>query len=168
MQRTAADIITQNNSLEKEVALVLSVLESGNSVELPAIGFSMFPTFRPGQRFVVRPLKEGEIPNVGSIVVCLARRSSGKMVMHRLIEIRETNTGKILFFTRGDSRPATDEPYNIEAIIGAVSGRRTTNGVKKVREFLPGKIRRRIYRMLLWVWSMKIRLKSKSSEMNLY
>jgi signal peptidase I len=47
------------------------VLESGNSVELQATGYSMFPTLRPGDRVVVKPINKIELPNPGNVVVCI-------------------------------------------------------------------------------------------------
>ena len=49
---------------ERVIAIetVKAVLESGNSVELSAAGYSMFPTLRPGDRVIVKPLAKGEIP----------------------------------------------------------------------------------------------------------
>jgi hypothetical protein len=61
--------IRNNNSIGIDV--VLSVLESGHSVELPTRGYSLFPTLRPRDKVVVRPLSKGKFPERGSVVVLI-------------------------------------------------------------------------------------------------
>ena len=61
---------SENNST-REIEIVKAILESGNSVELPATGYSMFPTFKPGDMIVVRTLAKGELPEPGRVMVCV-------------------------------------------------------------------------------------------------
>jgi signal peptidase I len=63
------DIENINQFIDGNVGIVIAVLESGNSVELKATGYSMFPTLRPGDRVVVKPLTKGELPMLGTVVV---------------------------------------------------------------------------------------------------
>jgi signal peptidase I len=65
------DIENINKFIDSNVGIVIAVLESGNSVELKATGYSMFPTLRPGDRVVVKPLVKGELPVPGNVVVCV-------------------------------------------------------------------------------------------------
>ncbi len=62
-------------------AAVLEILAQGHSVELPAKGLSMFPTFRPGDKVVVRPVRKDEMPEKGEVVVYVeegaGRRAQG-------------------------------------------------------------------------------------------
>jgi hypothetical protein len=58
--------------MNRDLEIVLSLLEEGKSVELPAVGYSMFPTMRAGQRFVVRAVGNEERLVEGSVIVCLA------------------------------------------------------------------------------------------------
>lgn len=63
------------------IDVVLSVLESGHSVELPATGYSMYPSLKPGDRMVVNPLPVGALPMKGSVVVCVegeGQRAEGR------------------------------------------------------------------------------------------
>jgi signal peptidase I len=60
-----------NNNSSRDIEIVKAVLESGNSVELPATGDSMFPVFKHGDMILVRPLTKKEMPGLGSVVVCL-------------------------------------------------------------------------------------------------
>jgi signal peptidase I len=78
----SSNIENINNFINGNVGIVISVLESGNSVELKATGYSMFPTLRPGDSVVVKPLAKGELPVPGNVVVCIrnglkAQRSNG-------------------------------------------------------------------------------------------
>ena len=109
------------DKLTPDIDIVIDLLGSGHSVELPAKGYSMFPIFRPGDRVIVKPLAEGEFPEPGSVVVyidnCVSAQGAGRraqghndvMVMHRLVEIIADDSGELLFITRGDSRT---EPIN--------------------------------------------------------
>jgi len=65
------DIENINNFIDSNVGIVITVLESGNSVELKATGYSMFPTLRPDDRVIVKPITKGELPKPGDVVVCV-------------------------------------------------------------------------------------------------
>jgi len=149
----------------KDIEIVLSMLESGHSVELPATGYSMFPVFSPGQRFIVRPFSEGEMPVPGDVVVCRAA-GTGQMtescseeellVMHRLVEIKRDESGEAIFITRGDSRVMADPPRRRGQMVGIVEGRKSGRGIKKVRRYLPGELRMAYNRLVLRVfWRVK-------------
>jgi signal peptidase I len=158
------------------IDVVLVVLESGHSVELPATGYSMFPTLRPGDRVVVRPLSEGELPERGSVVVFIDKgvtaqghngitaqgselRAQGReynniLVMHRLVEIKNDDSGNLMYITRGDSMMEPDKPWPQEQIVGvAVSSSR---GKKEhlIKCFVPESWRYKYNRRLLWIISM--------------
>jgi signal peptidase I len=103
------------------IGVLMVVLESGNSVELTATGYSMFPTLKPGDRVIVKPFRNGELPISGSIVVY---RDGNELIIHRLIEIK-TLPGKNGFITRGDSRNENDRPQALQQLLGvAVSFKR--------------------------------------------
>ena len=155
------------------IDVVLSVLESGHSVELPATGYSMFPTLRPGDRVVVKPLLKGELPMRGSVVVFINNgataqgaehraqggelRAQGSansvLVMHRLVEMKSDDSGIPLFITRGDSMMEADMPWPQQQLLGvAVCYRR---GKKKhlIKTFIPGELRYKYNRRMLWMYS---------------
>lgn len=58
----------EENSIDA-IATLIAVLKSGRSVVLPATGYSMFPTLRPGDRVTVKPLTKGALPEPGVVVV---------------------------------------------------------------------------------------------------
>jgi hypothetical protein len=159
------------------IDVVLSVLESGHSVELPATGYSMFPALRPGNRALVNPLPKGALPVVGSVIVCIAqgvghRAQSGEgkphtappaggltphaiLVMHRLVEIKKDDSGNFLLITRGDSMAENDLPWRQDKVVGSVDSftRNSRSCMIKIR--VPFKLEYKLNRLLLW-----IRLKS--------
>jgi signal peptidase I len=167
----------------KDVAgidVVVSVLESGHSVELPATGYSMFPTLRPGDRVVVKPLLKGEVPGKGSVVVFIddgataqgwngitaqssGHRAQGKeptsiMVMHRLIEIISDDSGQTLFITRGDSGTDPDKPWPQQQLIGVAVSFKRRKQEHFVNICIPTAWRYKYNRRLLWVFSRIERL----------
>jgi hypothetical protein len=165
---------TFSSAVISDIAIVLAVLESGNSVELPAMGYSMFPTLRPGDKVLVRPLDKGEVPVEGSVVVCLkkgvkAQRYSDAtqqdddipsggindiLVMHRLIGIKDRDSGNPIFITRGDSLPTADLPWTRSQLLGiAVSFER---GRKEyaVKTVIVREWRYSFNRRLLWLKGM--------------
>jgi signal peptidase I len=55
----------QNPAIETFIDL----LKQGKSVIHVAEGYSMFPTLKPGDKILIRPLIDGEIPELGRVVV---------------------------------------------------------------------------------------------------
>jgi signal peptidase I len=130
------------------IDVILSVLESGHSVELPATGYSMFPALRPGDRITVRPVKEGVIPEPGSVVVF---NESGVLVTHRLIKIIEEDECKTMYITRGDSMKEYDKPWPREKLVGVVLVFKRNMMPNHLKLFLPRIWRYKFNRGLLWL-----------------
>jgi signal peptidase I len=137
------------------IETVVAVLRSGNSVELSAEGYSMFPTFLPGDRIIVRPLAWGELPVAGSVVVY---KDNGGLILHRLLKIIESDTGQLIYITRGDSMSEPDSPCQFHQFLGvAVSYKRSERGLP-VKPFTPASWRYIINRRLLWLNSISKRI----------
>lgn len=84
-------------------------------------GTSMLPTLRPGDRVVVRPVR-----NPGRLVpgtLILIRSVGERPVVHRLVR---RASGHIR--TWGDNRPALDPPLAPDAVLGRVVARRRDRG----------------------------------------
>ena len=148
----------KDNSFERDLGLITAVLESGHSVELPATGYSMFPTFRPGYRVVVRPLTEGEPPIRGSVVVY---KENNGLVMHRLIEIIDNDPNNILFITRGDSMLEPDKPWPLQQLMGVAVRYKGGRREHSVKTFVPGVWRYGYNRRMLWIYNKLMRLYDK-------
>lgn len=206
------------------IDVVLSVLESGHSVELSATGYSMFPTFRPRDRVVVKPLFKGELPVRGSVVVFVndgttvqryngataqttfakatavngrkgttaqgaerraqgaERRAQGTehraqggdlraqgsanrvLVMHRLVEIKNDDSGIPLFITRGDSGIASDKPWTQKQLLGVAVCYKRGKKEYQVNSFIPDDWRYTYNRRMLWVYSKLMRLRRMLSK----
>ena len=69
MDTFSSDIAGNNLTSDRDTGIIKAILESGNCIELPATGYSMFPALMPGCRVIVKPLPEGELPEPGSVVV---------------------------------------------------------------------------------------------------
>ncbi len=137
-------------SYNRDIGIITAVLESGHSVELPATGYSMFPTLRSGDRVIVKPLTKGKLPKPGSVVVY---KDNSGLVMHRLVEILDDDSCKQMFDTRGDSMIDHDKPWSQQQLIGiAVSYKR---GKKEhlIKTFVPGTWRYYYYHRLLWLFN---------------
>jgi len=132
-----------------DIGIILSVLESGNSVELQATGYSMFPTFRPGYRIVVRPLTRGEVPEPGCVVVY---NDNGVLVLHRLIEVIDDGSGNTMFIARGDSLNVADKPFSREQLVGVAVSYKTGKKETSVRNYIPGQWRYRLNSRMLWLY----------------
>lgn len=141
---------TENLILDtsRDLEIVLSILESGNSVELPATGYSMFPTFSPGNRILIKPVRKGETPPPGTVVVF---KDNKVLVMHRLIKIVHPGNAVKQFITRGDCLPGPDLPWTIEQLIGIAVAVKTRGIEKGVKTFLPAEWRYSYNRKLLWL-----------------
>ena len=129
------------------IGTIKAVLESGNSIEIPATGYSMFPTLHPGDRVIVKPLTKGELPEPGSVVVY----TDGKrLVMHRLIEISQKE-GELKFITRGDSQGMIDNPWTQNQLLGVAYSYIKNRKEHHIRSFLPMPGFYRINRRILWL-----------------
>jgi signal peptidase I len=170
----------------REMSVLKSVLESGLSVELPATGYSMFPTLRPGDRVVVRPLSKGELPERGSVVVYLDKgamaeggrwKAEGKgqkaqgeglraqrwesnniLVMHRLVEIKKDDSGNYLFITRGDSMMELDITWSQQQLIGVAVSYKRGRKEYPVKKYIPLACKYKYNKGLLWVAGKIMRL----------
>jgi signal peptidase I len=153
----------------------MAVLESGHSVELPATGYSMFPTLRPGDRVVVKPLAKGELPLTGSVMVCMdngakAQRRKGAtvqrhnditpeqhnsmLVMHRLIKIIVGNDGEPMFITRGDSGIEKDKPWLLQQLAGIALTYTRDDKEHFIGSYIPGVCRYKYNQRLLWLHNL--------------
>jgi len=158
-------------SSDRTIGLIMAVLESGHSVELPATGYSMFPTLKPGDSVVVRPLAKEELPMLGNVVVCLVdgarvqgcngvtiQTDNKSLVMHRLIEITEGNDGESLFITRGDSVKEPDKPWAQQQLLGLAKSYKRGKKDHSIKTFTPGAWRYLYNHRLLWMYNKIMRL----------
>jgi signal peptidase I len=141
---------------ERTIELIKAVLESGNSVELPASGYSMFPTLRPGDKVLISPVTENIPPVPGDILII---KDDNILVLHRLIEIRKDIEGNIVFITRGDSMNESDSPARGDQIVGIVYSFRRNNKRRSLRCRNPTKHGYNLNRVRLWIWGKVKRLK---------
>jgi hypothetical protein len=140
------------SSSERTIGLIKAVLDSGNSVELPATGYSMFPTLRPGDRVIVKPAIKGEFPVPGNVVVF---EKTGVFVMHRLIELIVGNNGEPSFLSRGDQGIEQDKPWSQHQIMGIAISYKRGNKEQIIRSYIPGVWRYRLNRRLLWIYNWR-------------
>jgi signal peptidase I len=149
MDPFSTGITIDNKSAKRDIGIITAVLESGNSVELPATGYSMFPTFIPGNRIVIDPLPAGVLPLPGSVLVFT---ENDLLVMHRLIEITPGNNEKLMFITRGDSRRESDKPFCRQQLLGEAVKYRGIKREHSVKKFIPGEWRYKLNQTLLWAY----------------
>jgi signal peptidase I len=143
------DTGSNSNFYNRDLAIVISVLESGNSVELPATGYSMFPALRPGNRVIIKPLPEGDLPELGSVVVY---RDNNILVMHRLVEIITADKRNPLFITRGDSMMAPDKPFPLQKLLGVAVRYKGVRKEHSLKTHVPRAWRYEYNRRLLWLF----------------
>jgi signal peptidase I len=140
-----------------DIGLIKAVLDSGHSVELPATGYSMFPTLRPGDRVIVKPLNKGEVPKPGQVVVY---ENQDGFVMHRLMEIIQGPPGVELFITRGDSVTGHDKPWPQQQVIGVAISYKRGSKEHLMTTLIPGTLRYLFNRRILWLFNKIKRLDS--------
>jgi signal peptidase I len=171
------NITANNNSFERDIRIVRSLLEAGNSVELPASGYSMFPTLKPGDRIIVKPLAERELPTPGSIVVYYnyatteknkgiddhglnretPEQDKGSLVLHRLIAITYDGPDNPLFITRGDAMTDPDQPISRNQLMGVAFSYRTGTKENSLKNYIPGFWRYKFNCSLLYTFNKSMR-----------
>jgi signal peptidase I len=146
--------------MKKETAIdtLLDLLKKGNSAEISASGYSMFPTLRPGDRVLVNPITENISPVPGDILII---KADNILVLHRLIEIRKNEEGNKVFFTRGDSMNESDPAVTGDQIVGIANSFTRNNKQRLLRSRIPAKRGYKFNRGMLWIWGKVKRVKSK-------
>jgi signal peptidase I len=142
-------------SFKKAREIISAVLETGNPIELTAEGYSMFPTFKPGDRITIKPLNKRELPEPGSVVVY---EDKGVFVMHRLVKMVNNDAGIQTFITRGDSSLEPDQPWPQQQLIGVAVSYISGKKVNFAKNFIPGNFRYKYNRRLLWMFNKIMRL----------
>jgi hypothetical protein len=157
--RTVSSDITSNNlSSDRDIGIITAILESGNCVELPAKGYSMFPTLIPGYTVILKPLPEGALPEPGSVVVY---KDKGILVMHRLLEITGRDKGHLQFITRGDSMMEPDNPWTQDQLLGVAVRYKRVKREHSMRKVVPPACRYKYNHRLLWMFSKIMRMTGK-------
>jgi hypothetical protein len=129
------------------IETVIAVLAEGRSVELPAVGYSMFPTLKPGDKVMIIPILKNEIPESGNIVVF---RNNDMLIMHRLIKILQDEPEKDNFIARGDSMAECDKTIPAQQLIGVAVSYKRGGKEQKLKVILPCKIKYKFNRFVLW------------------
>ena len=93
-----------------------SLLDEGITLRVRALGFSMYPTVKPGSIILLEPYPPMQQPEKGEIIAW--KRDSG-FVVHRLTGITEKENEKF-FITRGDSSESEDLPVSEKQLAGRV------------------------------------------------
>jgi len=96
--------------------LVRSLLAQGVPVRFTAPGRSMAPTIADGEAITVWPLGADEQPGRGEIVLA---QVAGRLIAHRIIEIRST-ANDTWFVLRGDAQGQATDVVPRRAILGRV------------------------------------------------
>jgi len=144
--------------VNKEIAIetLLDLLKRGNSAEISASGYSMFPTLRPGDRVLVSPIKENELSAPGDILII---NEDDNLVLHRLIEIRRYKESNKVFITRGDCMSESDSPVRGDQIVGIAHSFIRNDKRRFLRSRIPAKHGYKFNKMKLWMWFKMKRLK---------
>ena len=80
---------------------------------ITVVGRSMRPLLPAGSRVQVQPLDR--CPRLGQILVF---KAGDRLVVHRLIHVRETVTGAYELITKGDLSARIDDPIPQDQVVG--------------------------------------------------
>jgi signal peptidase I len=149
------DLEGEKISFQRAREIIKAVLETGKPIELIAAGYSMFPTFRSGDKITVKPLVNEEVPVLGSVLVY---ENNGVFVMHRLINIITAKSGKKLFVTRGDSLNEPDKPWPQQQLLGVAVSYKRSGKEHLIKKFIPDAWRYKYNRRFLWMFGKIKRL----------
>ncbi|HEV2722848.1 MAG TPA: S24/S26 family peptidase, partial [Thermoanaerobaculia bacterium] len=97
--------------------IIAELLARGHRARFTAVGDSMHPFIRSGQRLVVEPVDSRALRR-GDVV--LARLERG-LTVHRVVRI-ETRGGEVAgIVTRGDNCPLDDSPFSPAQLVGRIN-----------------------------------------------
>ena len=98
--------------------LAAESLRATGALRLRAIGSSMLPAVWPGEILYIESRKIDHV-RIGEIA---AFKCYGKMVIHRVIEIRNSEARGLTLIARGDSLRRNDPPIGQAELLGVVVG----------------------------------------------
>lgn len=137
----------QVNTQREWIETIIAVMAEGKSVELPAAGYSMFPTLRPGDRILAEPTGKGRVPVPGSIIIY---KSGDQFIVHRLVRIFINEAGIYYFEARGDSMSVNDPVLPAEKIVGVAKSFKRNHICRTLKSSILPRNRYRLNRLLLW------------------
>lgn len=104
--------------------MVLALLADGKEVKLKMQGTSMFPSIKPGEFAVIKPIDFTTL-RVGQVIVF---QEGSRWVAHRLLEIQNEH-----FIAQGDSLITADLPIEKTQLIGVVNSVNSKTTYAKLR-----------------------------------
>lgn len=126
--------------MESQKLDVEKLLLEGNTVQLPPIGYSMYPVIVPGRdKVVIVPLGEKEGLKRGDVV--LYRRDGSVLVLHRIWKVKADG-----FYMVGDNQREIEGPLRRDQIRGKM-----TVLLRKEREISTEDFRYRLFTGI-WLW----------------
>ena len=124
--------------MESQKLDVEKLLTEGNTVQLPPIGYSMYPVIVPGRdKVVIAPASEQDCLKRGDVV--LYRRDGSVLVLHRIWKVKKDG-----FYMVGDNQREVEGPIRRDQIRGIM-----TVLVRKRREISAQDFG---YRLLTGIW----------------
>jgi len=108
----------------REITLFEDILERGSSLRVKVTGRSMAP-FLCGGEIVTIKKEPPDALQKGDLI--FFKNSQGTLLLHRIIQKRESSDNKITFRTKGDALIAFDEPVQYHGVLGKVSRIEKTN-----------------------------------------
>lgn len=96
---------------EKEKKNIEELLRNGENVLFPPTGTSMWPLWKQGDLVEVAPLTRAP----RRLDVCVYRRDSGMLVIHRVIRVRKDG-----FYLAGDHQTQLEGPLRAEQFLGVL------------------------------------------------
>lgn len=91
-------------------------LASSGSVEIPSVGYSMYPTIRSGDLCTFVPIQQKRL-KPGEIL--LFADLEGRLIGHRLLRM-ELSGEETRVICKGDTNLYPDDPVTIEQVIGVL------------------------------------------------
>jgi len=122
-----------------QLELAATLLRSGSTIKLRALGASMLPALWPGDLLTINAVPVRTI-RAGEIVLSVR---NGRFCIHRLLQVGSASGAD--WITGGDALTDSDPPVNAMAILGRVSS------VARGQRVLDPRKRSVFGRMLVWI-----------------
>lgn len=100
-----------------QLALIRQKLDQQGAIDIPSVGYSMFPVIQTGDMCRFKPVDKGASGGLQPGDILLFADSSDRLIGHRLLRAAQFN-GQEIYICKGDTNEFADDPVRRDRLLG--------------------------------------------------